>query len=63
MKYIADSNSILSIKERTLLHCIKYDKCIFDEIHLVSFSVLLYMEDCLNNRKFTINLIKFEEIK
>ena len=66
-KYVADSNSVtgLSIKEGPLLHCIKYGKCcIFDEINLVSPSVLHCMEDCLNSRKLTVNLpgLKFEEI-
>ncbi len=58
MKYVTDSNSILSIKERPLLHYIKYVKCyIFDEIHLFSLSVLHYMEDWLKSRKFTVNLL------
>ena len=66
-KYVADSNSVtgLSIKEGPLLHCIKYGKCcIFDEINLVSPSVLHCMEDCLNSKKLTVNLpgLKFEEI-
>ena len=57
IKYVTDLNSVLSIKERPLLHCIKYGKCcIFDEIHLVSLSVLHCMEDCLKSRKLTVNL-------
>ena len=42
IKYVSDSNSILSIKEGLLLHCIKYGKCcIFDEIYLVSLYIYL----------------------
>ena len=57
---------MLSIKERLLLHCIKYGKyCIFDEIHLVSLSVLYCMEDYLKNRKNSLLIYvgKIKEIK